>query len=72
MLRTVWGKTLDITAALEGATAGVAPFTVSNSPDVNLHQVRGGVDLIGGAGWRMRVHCTGTFGNTTRQDMSSA
>ncbi len=69
--RTVWGKTLDITAALEGAPAGVAPFTVSNSPDVNLHQASGGVDLIGGAGWSMRALYTGTFGNTTRQDLYS-
>jgi hypothetical protein len=69
--RTVWGKTLDITAALEGAPADTAPFTVSNSPDVNLHQVSGGVDLIGGAGWSMRALYTGTFGNTIRQDMYS-
>ncbi|MDB5735473.1 MAG: Outer rane autotransporter barrel [Alphaproteobacteria bacterium] len=69
--RTVWGRTLDITAALEGAPAGVAPFTVSTSPDVNLHQASGGVDLIGGAGWSVRALYTGTFGNTTRQDLYS-
>ncbi len=39
--RTVWGNTMDITATLKGAPAGVAPFTISNAPDMNLHQVGG-------------------------------
>jgi hypothetical protein len=69
--RTAWGNTMDITATLEGAPAGVAPFTISNAPDMNLHQVGGGVDLISNAGWTVRGLYTGTFGSKTRQDIFS-
>jgi uncharacterized protein with beta-barrel porin domain len=68
---TVWGNTMDITATLEGAPAGVAPFTVSNVPDINLHQASGGVDLISNASWTVRGLYTGTFGSKTRKDIWS-
>ena len=66
---TVWGDTLNLSAMLEGAPAGVAPFNVAFTPDRDLHQVTAGLDVIKSDNMNFRFQYNGTFGDKTRQDV---
>jgi len=65
------GRTQTILAGFEGAPANVAPFAITNSPDMYLHQVTAGLDLLNNDSWNLRFLYTGSFGQTTRQDLYS-
>jgi uncharacterized protein with beta-barrel porin domain len=65
------GRNQTILAGFEGAPAGIAPFAITNSPDLYLHQVTAGLDLLNNENWNLRFLYTGSFGQTTRQDLYS-
>jgi hypothetical protein len=65
------GRNQTILAGFEGAPTNVAPFAITNSPDLYLHQVTAGLDLLNNENWNLRFLYTGSFGQTTRQDLYS-
>jgi hypothetical protein len=67
----IFGRSQSLMAELEGAPSGVGAFSVSNSPDLYLHQATAGFDIITNDNWNLRFLYTGTFGRTTRQDLYS-
>jgi uncharacterized protein YhjY with autotransporter beta-barrel domain len=57
------GTTPSIAATLQGAPAGVAPFTVESRMDKTYGDVSVGVDVLGKDGMTLRVGYTGRFSN---------
>jgi uncharacterized protein with beta-barrel porin domain len=55
------GDSPGITASMQGAPAGVAPFTVKGKNDRNTGEVSLGVDILGVKGMNLRVGYTGQF-----------
>jgi uncharacterized protein with beta-barrel porin domain len=46
---------------MQGAPAGVTPFTVKGKNDINTGEVSLGVDILGVTGMNLRVGYTGQF-----------
>ena len=57
---------LSIGASFEGAPAGTAPFSVSNSMDRVLGDVSVGMDVLANRGLVIKLNYDGHFGETTR------
>jgi hypothetical protein len=55
------GDSPGITASMQGAPAGVTPFTVKGKNDRNTGEVSLGVDILGVKGMNLRVGYTGQF-----------
>ena len=55
------GDSPGITASMQGAPAGVAPFTVKGKNDRNTGEVSLGVDILGVNGMNLRVGYSGQF-----------
>jgi uncharacterized protein with beta-barrel porin domain len=66
---TMIGRSQTILASFEGAPSGVAPFAITNSPDIYLHEATAGFEIADNQGWNLKLLYTGSFGRTTRQDL---
>jgi uncharacterized protein with beta-barrel porin domain len=60
------GNTPGITASLQGAPAGVAPFTVTGKNDKNYGDVSLGLDVLNTSGVNVRLGYTGQFSKRTK------
>ncbi|MGE5303856.1 MAG: hypothetical protein ACM3TN_11070 [Alphaproteobacteria bacterium] len=59
------GDSPGITASMQGAPAGVTPFTVKGKNDLNTGEVSLGVDILGVNGMNLRIGYTGQFSPRT-------